>query len=450
VDDVASYDEDSGYDEEWDWELSDELEVTYREAVAQLRILIQGRADVRIEWREGARGPQRDGDARIVFLAGSAERRVRLRSASQLDSFMRIISTATLLADRHALWYPAKQTITARLIGDYDQLHIAVLRTFRPKLGGRTFDRDSPLGGEVISALEHRGAFHAEEPTNAPGSQSRAIGIRYASPDLRLLYGPYGQDIPSVAIELTGFDVPDAAAAERTLLEYGISYLFELARGTGTSLRLWRQEYRLGSQRPIALSGKARFPQRHYDEDPAELYAAGNSADRDPIERYLKYYQVLEFYMTKAADSIAKLQGLTINKATSPLLRPPPDNQLNREQNKLDCVIYLALTLSQVISLLGDKDLFATLSNSQIIQDVQALTANSTGQPTAAYDYRLEISTRVYGIRNKIVHMKEGGGNRSQNLLTPYSREARDLATDIRLVRFLAEHTMRYWAQSLH
>jgi hypothetical protein len=45
--------------------------------------------------------------------------------------------------------------------------------------------------------------------------------------------------------------------------------------------------------------------------------------------------------------------------------------------------------------------------------------------------------------------MKEGGGQNNKRLLAPYSREARDLTADLRLVRFLAEHTMEYWAASL-
>jgi hypothetical protein len=446
VEDISPYDEDSWYDDEWDWEWSEEPAITYRQAIEQLRSLIQTRADVRIDWDEGRRGP-RD-DARIVFTGatGTAELWVRFRSASQLNDFTRIINSASLLADRHALWYPHEQVITARLLGDYDQLHAAVVRALVPKLNRRTFVPDSPLGRDVAGLLGSTGEFAVKEPATPPSLQSRTIRVVYANQDLRLLYRPHIQNAPSVAIELTGFAAPDAAGAEQTLLEYGTSYLFKLARATGVSLRLWRSEYRLGSRKDQIHSGKMRFPQRHYDADPAELYAAGNSAARDPIERYLKYYQVLEFYMPKAADSIAASQGIPVDRATSPL-RPPPQNLLRFEQNKLDCVISLALTSNQTMHFLNNNDLFASLSNSQIIQDVQTLSTDTTGQRIAGYDYRLEISTRIYDIRNRIVHMKEGGNRRSQHLLAPYSREARDLAADLRLVRFLAEQTMEYWSQ---
>jgi hypothetical protein len=153
--------------------------------------------------------------------------------------------------------------------------------------------------------------------------------------------------------------------------------------------------------------------------------------------------------MTKAADSVAASQGVTVDRATSPLYRLPLTNRLGSEQNKLDAVISLAVTSAQIMHLLNDKELFAALSDPQVIHDVQALSADPSGQPTAGYGYRQQISTRVYDIRNRIVHMKEGGGRKNQQLLAPYSREARDLAADLRLVRFLAEHAMEHWSTPL-
>jgi len=441
------YDEDP-WEDDWDWEWPEEPQVTYREAIDRLRTIIQGRADVRIDWN-GQRGLPRD-DARVVFTGATQNRdlRVRFRSATQLGELTRIINSATLLADRHALWYASEQVITARLVGDYDQLHAAVARALSPKRKDRRLIPDSPLGRDVAGVLASIGAFSTLDEAASPGSHSRAMRLVAANKDLRLLYGPHGPEVPSVAIELAGFAVPDAAGAEEVLIDYGGAYLFRLGKATGVSLRLWHSEYRLGSRRPPAYSGKVRFPRRRYDAHPAELYAAGNSSARDPVERYLKYYQVLEFYMTKAADSVASSQGVTVESATSPL-RQPPNNRLGAEANKLDAVISLAVTQAQLTNLLGDNELFATLSNPQVIHDVVALSADASGRLATGHDYRLEVSTRVYGIRNRIVHMKEGGGRLGQHLLAPHSREARDLAADLRLVRFLAEHTMEYWATSL-
>ncbi len=448
MEEASPYDEDS-WEDDWDWEWPEEPQITYREAVERLRNLIQGRADVRIDW-DGLRTLPRD-DARVVFsgAAGASELRVRLRSATQLDDFTRIIERAVLLADRRAIWYPNERVITARLVGDYDQFHAAIAREIAPRHMNRSFVPDSPLGRDVAGILASIGAFSAREARSPSGLDPRTIRLVAANQDLRLLYGPHGREVPSIAIELAGFVAPDAVGAEEALIEYGGAYLFRLAKATGVSLRLWSSEYRIGSRRRQQYSGKVQFPQQRYDSHPAELYAAGNSAARDPVERYLKYYQVLEFYMPKAAGVIAASQGATVNSATSPFPRLPPRDRLDSEQNQLDAVISLAVTQAQMMNLLGDGELFGVLSNSQAIQDVQDLSADPGGGPIANYDYRMDISTRIYGIRNRIVHMKEGGGRNNQVLLAPYSREARDLAADLRLVRFLAEHAMEYWATPL-
>jgi hypothetical protein len=435
-------------DEDWDWGWSAEPVTTYREAVDQLRVLMQGRADVRIDW-DGQRGPK--GDARIVFTGapGNWELRARLRSATQLSDYTKVIESATLLPDRHALWYPGVRMITARLVGDYDQLHAAVARALVPRQRSRRFVPDSPIARDVTGILTELGAFTVAENSTPPSPTPRTIRLIYATEGLRLLYGPHGGEVPSVAIELCGFDAVDAAEAERLLVAYGTAYLFQLGKATGVSLRLWRSEYRLGGRRHQAYSGRVQFPRHCYDTHPAELYAAGNSAARDPVERYLKYYQVLEFYMTRAANSIAASQGVAINSATSPLPRPSSRNRLTSEQNMLDAVISYAVTSGQVLSLLGDNDLFGALSNPRVIEDVHVLSADSSGRLIAGHDYRVEISTRIYDLRNRIVHMKQGGGRSGQVLLAPYGREARDLAADLRLIRFLAEHALHKWAGTL-
>ncbi|MDX3739586.1 hypothetical protein [Streptomyces sp. ID01-15D] len=107
------------------------------------------------------------------------------------------------------------------------------------------------------------------------------------------------------------------------------------------------------------------------------------------------------------------------------------------------------MTPQQLAHLLSYSDLFATMSSTQVIQHVQALASDASGGLLAGHDYRSDVSPRLYGIRNRIVHMKEGGGPKGLPLLAPYSREARDLAADLRTVRFLAEHAMERWSTAL-
>jgi hypothetical protein len=240
----------------------------------------------------------------------------------------------------------------------------------------------------------------------------------------------------------------NATEAQKVLVAYGTSYLFGLAKAQGASLRLWDTGYRLGSRRGPSYS-KVRFPQRQYDAEPAELYGAGNAAGRHPVERYLKYYQVLEFYIPKAVDWEVAQQGVARQKeAQSPYSRPQKQGSLGIEQNQIDAVINLAVTSADVAGLLRDRELFTTLSNPRIIQHVETLEHDGSGAPLTSGDYREAISSRVYGIRNRIVHMKEKGGGKAPPL-DLHSREARDLAADLRLVRYLAEKAMEHWATDL-
>ena len=228
-----------------------------------------------------------------------------------------------------------------------------------PRQKGRRLNADSSLGRDVSGLLASVGAFPAREAARSSGSLPRTIRLVAANQDLRLLYGPHRRDIPSLAIELAGFAVTDAAQAEKALLDYGAAYLFKLAKGTGASLRLWHSEYRLGSQRRPAYSGKVTIPGPALRHAPGRTLRGGKLFSARSRRAYLKYYQVLEFYMTKAADSVAASQGVAVETATSPL-RQPPNNRLGAEHNKLDAVISLAVTQAQVMNILGDRELFAS------------------------------------------------------------------------------------------
>jgi hypothetical protein len=196
VEEGSWYDEDPWDD--WDWEESNEPQVTYKQAVENLRTLSKDHADIRVEWN-GRRGPR--SDARIVFkkTTGNGGLRVRLRSAAQFEGLKRIIIFATPLADNLALWYQPERIITARLVGDYDQFRSAVARKLAPR-ASRRFDPNGPLGRDVAGILASVGAFCSTEKAVTSGSHPRTIRLIAASPDLRLLYGPHAPEVPSVAI----------------------------------------------------------------------------------------------------------------------------------------------------------------------------------------------------------------------------------------------------------
>ncbi|MEV3935633.1 hypothetical protein AB0K52_06620 [Glycomyces sp. NPDC049804] len=445
MDDIGQHDDDpwEDFDDHW----SEELPVTYREAVACLQELAEQRSDVRIEWEGRQQYESRHwrSDARVVFVDAGGHQ-MRLRSAKQLGAFKSVVASGVPLHERHAIWYPPEGMISARLIGNFDEYLQIVVRNLVPK-EQRKLELDSPLGRDMAGLLASTGLF--EVSTEGPGACS-SLRLTTVSPELSHLYRLRGgrRSVPS--LELRGVVAADADAAQEILVAYGTSYLTDLARTHGLSLRLWNTGYRVGSRRNHSYSQKARFPKRRYDTEPADLYTAANGPGHLPTERYLYYYQVLEFYMPKAADQEKARQGAAIiGKARSPLPRTGDNRNLSSEQHQLDAVISDAVPPAAAANLLGDRELFATLSDPSIIEHVHALEDNGTGVPIAGLDYREDLSTRVYQIRCRIVHAKEGGGAKGVPPLAPHSREARDLTADLRLIRFLAEKTLNRWATPL-
>lgn len=443
MEDISQYDEDPWEDFEDDWPTPPQ--VSYREAVERLQGLARKRTDVLVEWdgKQNRGGRRWRADAHVIFTENNGLR-MRLKSAAQLSHFERIVSSGFPIPEHNAIWNPVDRVIAARLVGDFDQFHSALVRSLLPRRK-QVADMDGPLISDLAGMLASTGAFHVSEAADGSGRSLRLVSI---PPELSLLYNTHRGGGLSPSLELSGVSASSVAEAQKALVAYGTSYLFSLAKAQGVSLRLWNTGYRLGSRRGPSYSKKVRFPQRQYDAEPAELYGAGNSARRHPVEQYLKYYQVLEFYMPKAVDWEVTQQGVArLDQAKSPYSRR--NNKLSSEQNQLDAVINLAVTETDITGLLRDQEMFTTLSTPQIIQHVETLEHDGFGSPLLNTDYRRAISSRAYGIRNRIVHMKEGGGLKGTPLLDLHSREARDLAADLRLIRYLAEKAMERWATPL-
>ncbi|UJW32577.1 hypothetical protein L3Q67_01940 [Saccharothrix sp. AJ9571] len=419
-------------DDDWDGALwPDEPRTTYHEAIQKLQGLLRVRRDVNLDWY-GGRGPR--GDARLVFLdgAGVPKLRVRFRSADQLDVLTRVLDSTYPLPEHQGLWDQSKKVITARVVGDYDQLILALARTMLPKVRRGDAVPDSPLGRDVHSLFASGGAFVTAEAVAGSKPGGRTLKLMLATEELTTLYPHRLRTAPAIALAMEGFEATDADAARNLLADYGNSYLHQIVRATGVSLRLWKANYPSYRHSSQISVGKIRFPHERYDATPVTLYAAANSAGRDPLERYLKYYQVLEFFMPRAAKH-ATAQG----------------NQARFELDKLRALAVMTITPAQLEGFLRGNALLSKLADKNLITDVPELKANVNSNPFSGLDYRPDVAERVYKIRCRIVHAKEGGGPNQTEVIQPYSREARDMGSDLRLIRFLAERALRHWATSL-
>lgn len=437
------------YEDDWDDDSSpEEPRTTYAEAIARLRAEVASRLDVKLEWN-GKRGPKED--ARLAFLGedGTETLARRIYSAEQAITLSNIARDAHPMPGRHALWYPREDLIVARLVGDYDALITMLARRMAHLRSGVRTPVDGPLGRDVHGELTSSGALITKDPATVPSAPTRTLRLKTASLELTTLYRRQYQQANWVTVELQGFRASDVHRAEQLLADYGTSYLHEVARSLGVALRLWDSSYRLTHATTSPSGGKIPFPIRRYDAIPVALYAAGNAADRDPLERYLKYYQVLEYYMPRAADDLMKKQGVDkIGKAITPY-PTGSDDSLRIERNKLAAVIDDAVTEVQIVGFLRGGRVLSTLNDQAIIRDVRTLPTDSNGNPVPGWNYRYDLSERIYDIRCRIVHAKESHGVNNSDPLLPYGQEARDLDADIAVVRFLAERVLRRWAETM-
>jgi hypothetical protein len=228
------------------------------------------------------------------------------------------------------------------------------------------------------------------------------------------------------------------------LEEQGSSYLYNLTRSLNVSARLWTESYPRAPRTNLQRPQKIRFPKERFDSIPTEFYLAGNSVDRDPLERYLKFYQVLEFYLPRAKQTYAASVGLPVNQ-----VQLPSGTQLWKERGQLQALLDMALTPIQIAGYLRGSGALRVLSDSKLISDVSVLAQDSAGNPVMGFDYRTSVAERIYDIRCRIVHTKDPGAATVPPPILPGSTEARDLRADIQLVRFVAERVLKHWATSL-
>ncbi|MEU0959381.1 hypothetical protein ABZ328_07765 [Micromonospora aurantiaca] len=431
-------------DDFWDF---DELApaVTYADAVQQLTALASLRSDLRVEW-SGGRGPR--GDARLVFLnkSGDTILRTRFRSATDLPAARRLVEQIRPIPEHRALWIESEDVIEAWLAGPRDETIYALSRQLRPKLKRRVHFDGRPVVDDVYGLLNSTGLLIVEDK-RSQGRGARTLRIAGVGDSLLVAYaGSRRGELQGVSLKLGGFSVADPSEALEALESYGSSYLHTLASNLDLPVRLWSPAYKQVPAARATSRSKIRFPSRRHDPIPAELYGAANTPGRDALEKYIKYYQVLEYYFPRAASSYSASIGKSGNQGTA-----PSGKQLSVERGQIEALLRLTVQPRQLEGFFYGSDVLAVASNSSAIVDVTTLEKDINGQPKPGFDYQYAVAMRIYGIRCRIVHAKEPGmsGKRTSQPLLPFSREARNLQADIQLVRFVAERVMDYWATPL-
>lgn len=264
---------------------------------------------------------------------------------------------------------------------------------------------------------------------------------------LSLRPGPHDRPIPTVAFR--GFDTPTVEAGKAILDEVGAALMFDLDLLYGVPLEIARADER--SRRMVGGGSRSEmaphFPRNAYDPEPLTLYMYGREAQGMPLLQFLAYYQAVEFYFPRYSEAELRRRLETLVK--DPLFNPHQERDIGRllhtaigeggrgfgsERDQLKATIRACVQADDVASFVGgddDRAQFFADRRSSLTHCVIALRDQTT-------DVRDAAAARIYDIRCKIVHTKDGAGQSDVDLLLPYSAEARMLSSDIALMELIA------------
>ncbi|MDF2051151.1 hypothetical protein [Arthrobacter sp. Cr_A7] len=162
---------------------------------------------------------------------------------------------------------------------------------------------------------------------------------------------------------------------------------------------------------------------------------------------FLAYYQVLEFFFARYSELEAIRKART--NLRNPLFNIEDDGQLGRllmlgggakgrsERDQLKATLRSCLEVDEIDTfVLHHPERAAHLKNKKKIVDVSIINVENRG-----VDLIDQVAYRIYEIRCRVVHAKDGGGHDSK-LLMPYSPEVKELSHDVDLVRFCAQRAL--------
>ncbi|MEU8358214.1 hypothetical protein AB0C27_19565 [Nonomuraea sp. NPDC048882] len=224
------------------------------------------------------------------------------------------------------------------------------------------------------------------------------------------------------------------------------SLLYELDVRNSLVLNVERREVpssrasRMRSSDPIPA---ARFPEVSVRTEVASLFNFASSALGNLPLAFLSYYQSLEYYVPMAARRSAIRQMR--KELSDPLFDKSRDEALMRlltvteaavrpdEAAHFNTLITECVRRDRVISFLQQEGMRDHFSKKGPIKGVEALNSDNPNR-----DILDQIASRVYKIRNRIVHAKDDPRFANERVLLPRSDEAESLAPDVQLIRLLA------------
>jgi hypothetical protein len=265
----------------------------------------------------------------------------------------------------------------------------------------------------------------------------------------------------SLTLRIEGVQATQHDDAVEVLERVGNSALFQFDLSFGLPLRLERQgdrfsAFRWPAERSVDPLPPVRF---EYDKEAMSLYWHGKAASKLPLLQFLAYYQVLEFYFP--VYSQIEAQRTLRNVLKDPTFNPMRDADLARlleaikigskgrsfgnESEQLEATIRHCVTVDDLRTFLisADESRYRFYTS----DDAKKLVKERIPVREESADHRSAVASRVYAIRNRIVHSKRGFEN--QEPLFPFDPRTQYLMHDIELMEFLARRVLIASSRSL-
>lgn len=217
--------------------------------------------------------------------------------------------------------------------------------------------------------------------------------------------------------------------------DIGITPLFDKNRNRKAN---WR---RLKEANTINVS----FPIYKYDDTAMSLYWNSFYLKGIPLQQFLSYYQVIEYFFPRYSY-------LEISKRIKNIVKDP---LFDADNEKLINRIIETASVKKTSSIGDEKFQFKSTISScltedelkEFLEESKEFYSGKTNKFISSYRLNLEsnksdiisdVTNRMYNIRCKIVHRKDG----EDEVLLPNSRNVEYLKDDLRLIEFLARKVL--------
>lgn len=284
------------------------------------------------------------------------------------------------------------------------------------------------------------------------GDQGLKILIGNPSKTSRAMSG-YLDEEKALSVRLEGLKIEKNTEAAEQLGRVTNSLFFELRRKRNVNLFV-RRHYEVetslwGAKSRIKKRGKSEvgFPKFEYEKQPIEMYWHAVGASKMPLLQYLAYYQILEYYFMRYAMLGAK-------REIRNFLKDPEFNE-DDDNNLVKIVTCVSGKLGRYVSeneLLRDT-IRECISEEELVTEVineplkdyfkkeyKIVSPFKVSQDNREKDIREQLAERIYDIRCRIVHTKEGD---KRGRIMPFTKEEMLLNRfDLPIIEILADKAL--------